>query len=96
VQRTVRVADGHAYADAAAAQLRVKQYGTALVYARRAYAALRNASGDPYRAYASYDVGAALTRLGRCPEAVPYLKRASRLEPHTKAVQNMLVLAKRC
>ena len=96
VQRTVRFADGHAYADAAAAQLRVKQFGTALVYARRAYDALKNTTGDPYLAYASYDVGAALTRLGRCSEALPYLDRASRLEPHTKAVQNMLSLAKSC
>jgi len=96
VQRTVRVADGHAYADAAAAQLRVKQYGTALVYARRAYAALKDTRKDPYRAYASYDVGAALTRLGRCPAALPYLEQANRLEPHTTAVMQMLALARRC
>jgi hypothetical protein len=94
--RTVRVADGHAYADAAAAQLRVKQYATALVYGRRAVAALKSTTGDPYRAYADFDVGSALTRLGRCSDALPYLEEANRLEPHTKAVGNMLALAKRC
>ncbi len=94
--RTVRVADGHALSDAASAQLSVKNYARALAYAQRAYAELRNAVGDPYLGYASYNLGAALTRLGRCSDAVPYLEQAKRLEPHTRSVVTMLALARRC
>ncbi len=97
VVKTVRVADVHALADAASAQLKIENYGLALGYARRAYAALGSLpAADPYHGYVNYDVGAALTRLGRCPEALPYLRRADRLEPKTKAVQDMLKLAERC
>jgi serine/threonine-protein kinase len=97
VVSTVRVADVHALADAASAQLKIKNYALALDYARRAYAALGTVpASDLYHGYVNYDVGAALTRLGRCPEAVPYLQRADRLEPHTKAVAQMLKLAHRC
>ncbi len=94
---TVRVADVHALADAASAQLQIQNYGLALDYARRAYAALGTLpASDPYHGYVDYDVGAALTRLGRCPEALPYLHRANRLEPHTKDVRTMLKLAESC
>jgi tetratricopeptide (TPR) repeat protein len=96
--RTVRVpvADGHALADAAYAQILAKNYAHALGYAQRGYAALRHSRGDPYLGYVSYDVGAALTRLGRCSEALPYLRRAHRLEPRAKTVSTMLKLAERC
>jgi predicted Ser/Thr protein kinase len=96
VSRTVRIADGHALSDAASAQLRVKNYGQALAYAQRGYAALQGTTGDPYLAYVSYSLGAALTRLGRCTEGLPYLEQANRLEPHTRAVTKMLALARRC
>ena len=66
-------------------------------YARRAYAALGTLpASDPYHGYVNYDVGAALTRLGRCREALPYLHHADRLEPRTKDVRTMLKLAKSC
>jgi serine/threonine-protein kinase len=95
--RTVRVADVKALADAASAQLQIQQYDLALGYAERAYAALGTLpASDPYNGYVNYDVGAALARLGRCPEALPYLTRANRLEPHTKAVRTMLKLARSC
>lgn len=94
--RTVRVVDGHALADAASAQLQVKNYALSLDYARRGYAVLQGSTGDPYLGYVSYSLGAALTRLGRCSEALPYLRQANRLEPHTKAVERMLTLARRC
>ena len=97
VLQTVRVADAHALADAASAQLKIKNYALALGYAQRAYAALGSLpQSDPYHGYVDYDVGAALTRLGRCAEGLPYLRRADRLEPHTKAVRAMLKLAVRC
>jgi predicted Ser/Thr protein kinase len=94
--RTV-YADGHALADAAASELRVKNWSIALAYARQGYAALARASrSDPYHAYVDYDLGAALTRLGRCSQALPYLRAAARLEPGTQAVKSMLSLAERC
>jgi serine/threonine-protein kinase len=96
VLQTVRVADGHALSDAAFAQLQVKNYALALDYAQRGYAVLRGTSGDPYLGYVSYSLGTALTRLGRCSEAMPYLRQADRLEPHTKAVEKMIALARRC
>jgi Protein kinase domain len=97
VVRTVRVADSHALGDAAYAQLQAKNYPAALSYARRAFAALpATKPGDPYRGYVNYDLGLALTRLGRCSQALPYLRRASRLEPHEPKVLAALRLAERC
>ena len=97
VVRTVRVADSHALGDAAYAQLQVKNYTGALAYARRAYAALpATRANDPYRGYVAYDLGLALVRLGRCSEGLPYLVRASRLEPHEQKVKAALALARSC
>jgi eukaryotic-like serine/threonine-protein kinase len=36
---------------------------------------------DPYEGYANYNLGYTLYKLGRCDEAVGYLKRAEKLEP---------------
>jgi tetratricopeptide (TPR) repeat protein len=36
---------------------------------------------DPYEGYANYNLGYTLFRLGRCSDAIPYLKRAEKIEP---------------
>jgi eukaryotic-like serine/threonine-protein kinase len=51
---------------------------------------------DPYEAYANYNLGYALYRSGRCAEAVPYLRRADRLEPDRSEPRAYLKLARRC
>jgi predicted Zn-dependent protease len=95
--RTVLVADSHALGDAAYAQIQAKNYPLAVTYAERAYKALAATSpGDPYRGYVNFDLGLALTRVGRCGEALPYLRRANRLEPHQPKIRSALKLAERC
>ena len=95
--RTVLVADSHALGDAAYAQILAKNYPLAVTYAQRAYKALGATSADdPYRGYVNFDLGLALTRLHRCPEALPYLRRANRLEPNEKKIRAALKLAERC
>ena len=97
VQETVRVADAHALADAAYAQLQVKNYEQAATYARRALPAVaRLPTSDPYRGYVNYDLGIALVRLGQCSEALPYLHTANRLEHGDQRVRSALKLAGRC
>jgi predicted Ser/Thr protein kinase len=95
--RTVLVADSHALGDAAYAQIQAKNYPLAVTYAERAYKALPATSpGDPYRGYVNFDLGLALTRLHRCPEALPYLRRANKLEPNEQKIRSALKLAEHC
>jgi len=97
VLETVRVADAHALADAAYAQIEVKNYAQAAVYARRALPAVdRLPKRDPYRGYVRYDLGLALVRLGKCAQALPYLRAANTLEHGDKKVRAALKLAERC
>src|SRR5436190_1427732 len=56
-------------------RIRAGDYAGALPIAQRALAAL-NGSGDVFEAYANFNVGYALLQLGRCSEAVGYLKTA--------------------
>jgi serine/threonine-protein kinase len=51
---------------------------------------------DPYEGYANYNLGYALYRSGRCPEAVPYLRRAQQLEPDRSEPRAILSRARRC
>jgi tRNA A-37 threonylcarbamoyl transferase component Bud32 len=52
--------------------------------------------GDPYEAYANYNLGYALYRSGRCSEAVPYLRRAEQLEPNRSEPGDIRRRAERC
>jgi eukaryotic-like serine/threonine-protein kinase len=52
--------------------------------------------GDPYEAYANYNLGYTLYRLGRCSEAVTYLRRAEQLEPDRKEPAQIRKRAERC
>jgi serine/threonine-protein kinase len=60
--------------------------------------AVRQLSGrsDLGTAYANYNLGDTLLRLGRCSEAIPYLQTARSLEPARPEVRAALVQARRC
>jgi tetratricopeptide (TPR) repeat protein len=61
-------------------KIRAGDYAGALPIAQQALGAL-SGSGDVFEAYANFNVGYALLQLGRCSEAIGYLKTAQRLEP---------------
>ena len=73
VLRTVRVADAHALGRRAVRAPPVARLRRALSPTpERAYAALRTERPtDPYHGYINYDLGLALTRLGRCQRGAP-------------------------
>jgi eukaryotic-like serine/threonine-protein kinase len=76
--------------DRATELMRQGRYAEALPLAQQALRALQG-SGDTYEGYANYNVGRSLVELGRCDEAVPYLRRREQLlGPHpdvTSALQ---------
>jgi Flp pilus assembly protein TadD len=51
---------------------------------------------DPYEAYANYNLGYTLVKLGRCSAALPFLHRADHLEPGNSDVHAALAAAGRC
>ncbi|HLK44697.1 MAG TPA: tetratricopeptide repeat protein, partial [Acidimicrobiales bacterium] len=51
---------------------------------------------NPVTGYANFNLGQTLVRLGRCDEALPYLERASHLEPTSSEAQSALVYARSC
>jgi tetratricopeptide (TPR) repeat protein len=71
--------DGTALTDEATRQLRAGDYAGAERLARQAVSAL-SGSGQLYEAYAEYDLGAALARLGRCDEALQHLDRSQEIQ----------------
>ena len=51
---------------------------------------------DPYEGYANYNLGYTLYKLGRCDEAVAYLKRAEHLEPDRSEPRAIRKQAQHC
>jgi serine/threonine-protein kinase len=91
------VADAHVLVDAATARLRAGHPADALPAAVRAARELAGQGpADPYEAWASFDAGDALLRLGRCSAALPYLSRAVLLEPGSGDARFALASARRC
>ena len=88
--------DGRTLNDAAFALLTAGEYGRALPFARKA---MHDAKvGTLTRGYATFNVGYALLNLGKCREALPYLRRALRIQPPENRVyiQERITAAQRC
>jgi len=89
-------AEGHVLNDRGYASMQRGDYAGALPSLRRAVADLRGAGpGDPYEAYANYNLGYTLLQLGRCREAIAPLERARQLES-SPAVPAALARARAC
>jgi tetratricopeptide (TPR) repeat protein len=88
---------GHELNDRAYSYIGRHKWAAAIPLLRQAVRKLAGAGpSDPYEAYANYNLGFALYRSGRCAEAVPYLRRADRLEPDRSEPKAYLKLARRC
>jgi len=88
---------GHALNDRGYALMQRGDYAGAVPILRQAVAALRaTGPSDPYEAYANYNLGYSLLRLGSCGEAVPYLARAQQLEPQRSEPARDLARARAC
>jgi serine/threonine-protein kinase len=89
--------NGHALNDQGYSKMRAGDYNGALPLLQQAVSALQGSGpSDPYEAYANYNLGYSLLKLGRCSEAVPYLQRAQRLEPDRSEPGQALAQAKKC
>ncbi|MDQ3894736.1 MAG: tetratricopeptide repeat protein, partial [Actinomycetota bacterium] len=65
---------------------------------RQAVESLRGTytSSDRAEAYANYNLGYTLLRLGRCEEALPYLNRSERLQGHREEIDAAQAEAQAC
>jgi serine/threonine-protein kinase len=89
--------DGHALNDQGYSQMQRGNYAGALPLLQQAVRALRGTGpSDPYEAFANYNLGYTLYKLGQCRQAVPYLQRAQQLEPDRKEPGQVLKRAERC
>jgi hypothetical protein len=70
--------DGRTLNDSAFAFIQANQYARAIPFAKKAVRYTKK--GSVTRGYATFNLGLALFKVGRCDEALPYLKRAFRLE----------------
>jgi Flp pilus assembly protein TadD len=75
--------------------MRAGDYAGALPLLQQAVAKLGGV-GYPTEAYANYNLGYTLLQLGRCDEAVGYLKKARKLEPERSEPRAALARAKAC
>jgi tRNA A-37 threonylcarbamoyl transferase component Bud32/TolA-binding protein len=88
---------GHALNDRGYTLMQHGDYAGAVPILRQAVAALRGVGpSDPYEAYANYNLGYSLLRLGSCGEAIPYLSRAQQLEPQRSEPGRDLGRAQAC
>jgi serine/threonine-protein kinase len=87
-------ATGRSLNDRAFAMMRDGEYNRALPLLRRSVRALRGV-GFPYEAWANFNLGYTLVRLGRCGEALPPLWRSRKLQKRSEVKQAIRV-ARRC
>jgi tRNA A-37 threonylcarbamoyl transferase component Bud32 len=89
--------DGHTLNDNGYALMQQGGYSAALPLLQQAVQRLAGTGpADPYEGYANYNLGYTLYRLGRCSEAVPYLKRAEKLEPDRSEPRDIRKRAQHC
>jgi Protein kinase domain len=96
VSLLLRSNDGRTLNDTAFWLIRAHAYRQAIPFARKAVS--RTSSGSPTRGYATYNLGYALLKVGRCGESLPYLQRALRIESPSQAqfIRPRIRQAKRC
>jgi hypothetical protein len=70
-------------------------YAAALRLLRRAVAGLIDPT-NPVTAYANFNLGQTLVRLGDCGAALPFLERAEQLEPTRAVVGAAIAYAQQC
>jgi Tfp pilus assembly protein PilF len=70
-------------------------YSAALPLLQRAVVGLTDPA-NPVTAYANFNLGQTLVRLGRCTDAMPYLQRALELEPESSQVHAAVAYARQC
>ena len=89
--------DGHTLNDNGFALQQQGNYAAALPLLQQAVQRLAGTGpSDPYEGYANYNLGYTLFKLGRCAEAVPYLKRAEKLEPDRSEPRAVRQQAQHC
>jgi hypothetical protein len=87
-------ATGRSLNDRAFSMMQDGEYNRALPLLRRSVRALRGV-GFPYEAWANFNLGYTLVRLGRCGEALPPLLRSRKLQKRSEVKQAIRV-ARRC
>ncbi len=89
--------NGHTLNDQGYARIQSGDYAGAVLLLQQAVQQLSGSGpADPYEAYANYNLGYALYRLGRCGEAIAYLKRAEHLEPGRSEPRSIRQRAQHC
>jgi eukaryotic-like serine/threonine-protein kinase len=90
-------ASGHQLNDRGYELQQRSDYAGALPYLEQAVQRLQGTGpADPYEGYANYNLGYTLYRLGRCSEAIPYLRRAEKLEPDRSEPRSVRRAAQHC
>src|SRR5262249_16955961 len=79
------------------ARLQQGDYAGALPLLQQAVSSLQGTGpGDPYEAYANYNLGYTLLQLGRCTDAAAPLENADRLAPPHQQARGAVQEARHC
>jgi len=89
--------EAHSLNDRGYSLMKQGDWADALPLLRAAVRGLAGAGpSDPYEAYANYNLGYTLVKVGHCSEALSYLHRADHLEPGNGDVHAALAQASHC